>query len=207
LSWRKVPFIRKGHHKGLVKSVNQLRLSSTIYPDKGNLFTAFRLCPYAKTKIVILGQDPYHGPGQAHGLAFSSLADKIPPSLRNVFKEVEQDVGLSSDDPNLTRWAQQGVLLLNVLLSVESGRALSHKYIGWQALTEDVLRTLGKRDDLVFMLWGAKAQKSRHLCGNNLVLETSHPSGLSAYRGFIGCRHFSKANAHLERIGRKPIHW
>lgn len=183
-----------------------------VFPPRAEIFSAFQLTPFAAAKVVILGQDPYHGPGQAMGLSFSVPEGvKIPPSLRNMIKEIESDVGacaLSSGD--LTGWARQGVLLLNTSLSVEARKAGSHSKLGWAQLTDAAIAELSRqRDDLVFMLWGGHAQKKAALIDaeKHLVLSGPHPSPLSAYRGFFGCRHFSRANAYLAQAGLSPIEW
>lgn len=185
---------------------------SHIYPPGGRIFAAFDACPVDKVKVVIIGQDPYHGEGQANGLCFS-VGDgvKMPPSLVNIFKEVSSDTGVPfPTSGNLERWARQGVLLLNSVLTVEEGRPGSHQGHGWERFTDAVVASLSRRrDNLVFMLWGshaiqkgARIDRSRHC-----VLTAVHPSPLSAYRGFFGCRHFSKANAYLEAHGRSAILW
>jgi len=185
---------------------------AVIYPPGPKIFNALNSTPFDQVKVVILGQDPYHGPGQAHGLCFS-VPDgvAIPPSLANIFREIEQDIGQRPpQNGNLQRWAQQGVLLLNAVLTVERGRAGAHQGKGWERFTDRVVKELSEgRDGLVFMLWGSYAMKkganidrSRHL-----VLTAPHPSPLSAHRGFFGCRHFSKANQYLIAHGRKPVTW
>ena len=190
----------------------RLEEGAVIYPAPENIFAAFNLTPFEQAKVVILGQDPYHGPGQAMGLSFS-VPDgmKVPPSLRNMYKEIEEDIGAprrSSGD--LTGWAEQGVLLLNTALTVEDGKAGSHSKIGWSQFTDRAIEGLSAaREGVVFMLWGGHAQKKASLidAGKHLVLAGPHPSPLSAYRGFFGCKHFSKANAYLEASGRTPIIW
>jgi len=185
--------------------------SNTIYPPGSLIFNAFNLCPFEKVKAVIVGQDPYHGPGQAHGLCFS-VKDGVsfPPSLRNIFKEIESDLKLKPPvSGNLERWASQGVLLLNATLTVRADQAGSHQKKGWEEFTDSVIRILNEKQNLVFFLWGAYAQKkcesidrSRHL-----VLESVHPSPLSASRGFFGNNHFSKSNKYLVENGIEPINW
>ena len=183
-----------------------------IYPPGNLIFNAFNLCPFDKVKVVILGQDPYHGPGQAHGLCFS-VNDGVPfpPSLQNIFKEVSNDTGKPiPQSGNLTRWAQQGVLLLNTTLTVREHQAFSHAGRGWETFTDAVISLLNsQRQNLVFIFWGSPAQRkgafvdrSRHL-----VLTSPHPSPLSAYRGFFGNSHFSKANSYLLEHGETPIEW
>lgn len=186
-----------------------------IYPPRGQRLTALGLTPLGEVRAVILGQDPYHGAGQAHGLAFSVAPGiKVPPSLANIHKELAADLGLPRPEHgNLEGWARQGVLLLNATLSVEDGKAGSHRGRGWETLTDAVLSAVAERaDPVVFMLWGgpAQAQAARIpaiASGRHLVLTAPHPSPLSAYRGFLGCRHFSQANAFLEANGRGAIDW
>lgn len=210
-----VPLLQAGAHQTLIAKVDQLRQQQTIFPPPGQLFTALELTPFPAVKVVLLGQDPYHGPGQAHGLAFSVPEGvKAPPSLRNIFKEVSADVYGGSDPPDfstdLSRWAKQGVLLLNTVLTVEAGRAGSHRSLGWQALTDQIVTQLSQqREHLVFMLWGSQAQAKRPLLDPtpHLILDAAHPSPLSAHRGFFGCRHFSQVNRYLADHGLKPIRW
>ena len=183
-----------------------------IYPNSGNWFNAFNSTPFAKVKVVILGQDPYHGPGQAHGLCFSVLPDiPFPPSLQNIFQELVQDLGIPTPAHGcLQHWADQGVLLLNATLTVERHRAGSHQGRGWEQFTDFAVQSLEKaRDDLVFMLWGSYAQRKGEFVDprRHLVLKSPHPSPLSAHRGFFGCRHFSRANQWLEERGKPPIDW
>ena len=184
----------------------------TVYPDMYDIFNAFRLTPYENVKVVILGQDPYHGEGQAHGLAFSVKDGvEIPPSLRNIFKELHDDTG--ADIPQsgcLDRWAKQGVLLLNSVLTVRAGMAGSHRNKGWEPITDAAISALNAREKpLVFMLWGAFAKEKLPLLTNkrHLVLQAPHPSPLSAFYGFFGCRHFSKCNEFLVSNGETPIDW
>jgi len=184
----------------------------TIYPPAGLIFNAFDLCPYDKVKAVIIGQDPYHGPGQAHGLCFSVREGvENPPSLINIFREIESDLGYKPlPAGNLERWASQGVLLLNATLSVREHMAGSHQGKGWEQFTDAVIRILNRdKSNLVFFLWGAYAQKKGESIDRekNLVLESVHPSPLSAERGFFGNRHFSKCNAYLAQKGIEPINW
>lgn len=204
--WNDPNFIR------LTEFVRDRYRHATVYPPAAKIFAAFDACPFDKVKVVILGQDPYHGPGQANGLCFSvSEGVELPPSLVNIFKEVSSDLGTPvPTDGNLERWARQGVLLLNATLTVEAHRAGSHQGRGWEEFTDAAVRRLAEdREGLVFMLWGSYAihkggfiDRSRHL-----VLTAPHPSPLSAYRGFFGCRHFSQANAWLEVHGQSPIEW
>lgn len=186
--------------------------SRTIYPPAEDVFTAFSLTPYSAVKVVIFGQDPYHGPNQAHGLAFSvSESAKIPPSLRNIFKELADDLGESVPaHGNLTKWAKQGVLLLNTALTVEAGQANSHRGLGWEELTQEVIRQLNQHPDpIVFILWGASAREYKKLINleKHATLEAPHPSPLSSYRGFFGSKPFSQTNDLLISWGREPIAW
>ncbi|MEL6539196.1 MAG: uracil-DNA glycosylase [Bacteroidota bacterium] len=184
----------------------------TVYPPAKEIFRAFELCNFEDTKVVILGQDPYHGPGQANGLCFSVRKDvRIPPSLMNVFKEIHDDVGVPvPPHGNLERWAQQGVLLLNATLTVEARKAGSHQNKGWETFTDVVIRTVAQgKDHVVFLLWGAYAQKKAALIDTtkHLVLTSPHPSPYSADRGFFGNRHFSQANAYLKAHQLAEITW
>ena len=183
-----------------------------IYPEGADIFHALNVTPFDKVEVVILGQDPYHGPGQAHGLAFSVPSGvKPPPSLVNIYKEVESCFGVKMPrKENLTGWAKQGVLLLNATLTVEAANAGSHQGKGWEQFTDAVIRALNERGEhVVFMLWGAYAQKKGAFIDRkkHLVLEAPHPSPLSAHRGFLGCGHFKQANDYLAKHGRKPIDW
>jgi uracil-DNA glycosylase len=186
-----------------------------IYPPRGTRLRALELTPLDKVKVVILGQDPYHGPGQAHGLAFSVQPGvRVPPSLVNIYKELGTDLGLPRPDHgNLENWARQGVLLLNNALTVEEGRAGSHQKLGWEAITDAAVAAVAARDKpTVFLLWGSHARNKAMrvpglMDGRHLVLTAPHPSPLSAHSGFLGCRHFSQANAFLEAKGRGTIDW
>lgn len=183
-----------------------------IYPPKEDIFNALRYTSYSDVKAVLLGQDPYHGPGQAHGLCFSVRPGvEPPPSLKNIFRELETDMGLEPPTSGcLTPWAQEGVLLLNTTLTVRRGQANSHKNLGWTQFTDAVIRKLNDRaQPIVFLLWGGNARSKRELITNpqHLVLETVHPSPLSAYNGFFGCRHFSQCNEFLMKHGIAPIDW
>lgn len=198
--------------RDLASAVEKARTGSRVFPPSELTYAALQECAPGDVKVVILGQDPYHGEGQAHGLAFSVPAGvKMPPSLRNILREVEADTGAPFPSSGcLLPWARQGVLLLNTSLSVEQGRAGSHSSLGWQRLTSLIISRLQqKREGLVFMLWGSHAQSLGALIdgSRHLLLTAPHPSPLSAYRGFFGCRHFSKANAWLEARGLNPINW
>jgi len=188
------------------------RSGAVIYPPGHLIFNALDSTPFERVKVVILGQDPYHGPGQAHGLCFSVQEGvEWPPSLRNIYREMVDDLGcVPPSSGNLQHWADQGVLLLNAVLTVERGRAGSHQGKGWEQFTDRVVSELNAfREGIVFMLWGSYAMKKGAAIDRqrHLVLTAPHPSPLSAHRGFFGCRHFSKANAWLEKRGEKPIHW
>ncbi len=183
----------------------------TIYPDMYSIFNAFKYTPYNNVKVVILGQDPYHNVGQAHGLAFSVQPNvEIPPSLKNIYKEMHDDIGFVIPNHGyLVKWAENGVFLLNTSLTVRAHQANSHKDIGWDIFTDNIISALNKRNDpIVFLLWGANARSKKKLITNpqHLILEASHPSPLSAYNGFFGCKHFSKTNAFLAKHG-KEIDW
>lgn len=187
-----------------------------IYPKGAEYFRALDLTPLDRVRVVILGQDPYHGPGQAHGLCFSVQPGvRPPPSLVNIYKELESDLGITRPDHGfLEHWAKQGVLLLNSVLTVEMAQAASHRGKGWEQFTDAIVRLIAaKPDPVVFMLWGSYAQKKAAFVksveqgGQHLVLKAPHPSPLSAYNGFFGCKHFSKANAFLEKNGLEPIDW
>ena len=185
---------------------------ATVYPSGPNIFNAFAHCPFDRVKVVIIGQDPYHEPGQAHGLCFSVQdGTPFPPSLQNIFKEITDDLGRPRPTSgDLTRWADQGVLLLNATLTVRAHRAGSHQGHGWETFTDAAIRCLNaERQHLVYMLWGAYAQKKGASIdtSRNLVLTSPHPSPLSAHRGFFGNRHFSRANDYLVALGESPIDW
>ena len=194
----------------LFEFVEEARRNTQVFPNDSDVFNAFRLCPFKQVKVVILGQDPYHGEGQAHGLSFSVQNNqKLPPSLRNIFKELANDVGCDNKHGDLTRWAEQGVLLLNTVLTVESGKAHSHKNQGWERFTDFVIELVGQRDEpAVFLLWGKPAQKKKQFIGNHhKVIETPHPSPLSAHRGFFGSQPFSQTNSALMNWGKPVIDW
>lgn len=183
-----------------------------IFPDMYDIFNALKYTSYSDVKAVILGQDPYHGEGQAHGLCFSvKKGVEPPPSLKNMFKELNEDIGMNIPaHGELTKWANQGVLMLNTVLTVRSGEANSHKGMGWEIFTDKVIETLNNREKpIVFILWGANARRKKELITNpqHKIFETAHPSPLSAYNGFFGCRHFSKTNEFLMSIGEDEIDW
>jgi uracil-DNA glycosylase len=190
----------------------ELAAGKVIYPPPAQIFAALDATPFDQVKVVILGQDPYHGPGQAHGLCFSVRPGvPVPPSLQNIFKEIQSDLGIAAPrHGDLRSWAAQGVLLLNAVLTVERGRAGAHQGMGWEAFTDAVIDRLNReREGLVFLLWGSPAQAKGRLVDRqrHLVLTAPHPSPLSAHRGFLGCRHFSQANAWLAGHGQAPIDW
>lgn len=190
----------------------QKKAGKTIYPSGSNWFAAFNSTPFDQVKVVIIGQDPYHGDNQAHGLCFSVMPGvDIPPSLRNIFRELQQDCGIQPPGHGcLIDWAAQGVFLLNATLTVEKGRAGSHQGQGWEQFTDRVIQLLNdQRRGLVFMLWGSYAQKKGAIIDTDkhLVLSAPHPSPLSAHRGFLGCGHFSKANQYLKQQGLEPVDW
>jgi uracil-DNA glycosylase len=192
--------------------VTSERSQYQVFPAPENVFNALELTPFAKTQIVILGQDPYHGPGQAHGLAFSvQQGSRIPPSLRNIYKELADDIDCQvPSHGDLTSWGQQGVLLLNTTLTVRSGEAASHQGHGWETFTDRVIRELNdKTESIVFILWGASSRKKATLINQqrHVVIESAHPSPLSARHGFFGSRPFSRANTALIENGREPINW
>ncbi|WP_280744690.1 MULTISPECIES: uracil-DNA glycosylase [unclassified Parabacteroides] len=202
----------KDYFRQLTEFVRQEYKQGTVYPPGPQIFSAFDHCPFDKVKVVILGQDPYHEPGQAHGLCFSVKDGvRFPPSLINIFKEIEADFQKAvPGSGNLTRWADQGVLLLNATLTVRAHQAGSHQNKGWETFTDAVIHRLAEtRDHLVYILWGSYAQKKGAFIDakRNLVLTSAHPSPLSAHRGFFGNKHFSKANDYLIASGQKPIEW
>lgn len=192
--------------------VRRAYASGVVYPPASRIFAAFDSCPFDKVKVVILGQDPYHGPGQANGMCFSvNPGVRFPPSLLNIFKEIHDDTGAPIPaDGDLTRWANQGVLLLNATLTVEADRAGSHQGHGWEEFTDEVIRRLSAhRNNLVFILWGSYAIRKSQLIDptRHLILTSPHPSPLSAHRGFFGNHHFSRANEYLVQHGKSPIIW
>ncbi len=204
----------KPYFSTLMKAVEDEYASQVVYPPKEEIFTAFNLTPLSSVKVVIMGQDPYPGAGQAHGLAFSVKPGiEVPRSLKNIYKELQDDIGCSIPDTGyLAKWASQGVLMLNNVLTVRggAGQADSHKKLGWQHFTDAVVDVLNAQDrPMVFLLWGNPAQKKCQKLNNpaHLILKTSHPSPLSARKGFFGCKHFSKTNDFLQEHGLEPIDW
>ncbi len=206
------PEFEKEYYKQLHNFLAQEYRSRTIYPDMYEIFSTLQCTAYSDVKVVILGQDPYHGPGQAHGFSFSVKPGiDIPPSLQNIYKELASDLGCYIPKTGyLKKWADQGVLMLNAVLTVRAGQANSHKGMGWEIFTDRVIELLNEREKpVVFLLWGRNARNKKALITNpnHLVLEAAHPSPLSAYNGFFGCRHFSKANDFLQNHGMTPVDW
>ena len=185
---------------------------SVVHPDMHDIFNAFKATPYKDVKAVIIGQDPYYRPGQAHGMCFSVRENTpLPPSLKNIYKELSDDLGIQTPKSGyLKKWAEEGVLLLNTVLTVRSGEPLSHKGMGWETFTDDVLKKLNEREDpIVFLLWGSPAKRKGEIIDNpiHVKLTAAHPSPLSATYGFFGCKHFSKTNEILRSMGKDPIDW
>ncbi len=212
--WAKAlePEFQKDYYKNLFNFVGQEYSSTTVYPPGNDIFNAFHLTPLSDVKVVIIGQDPYHEPGQAHGLSFSVKPGvDIPPSLQNIYKELHDDCGCYiPNNGYLVKWAEQGVLLLNAVLTVRAHRAASHQGKGWEEFTDAAIRIVNEINrPVVFMLWGSFARNKKEMLDNpkHLILEAPHPSPLSAYRGFFGCKHFSKANEFLKENGVDPIDW
>ena len=213
-AWKKLlqPEFEKPYFTNLVEFVRSEYANHTVYPSGANIFRALDKCSPDDVKVVIIGQDPYHGEGQANGLCFSvNEGVMFPPSLRNIFKEIESDLGIKvPTSGNLDRWAEQGVLLLNSTLTVRAHAAASHTGHGWEQFTDAVVAKLSEfKSGVVYMLWGNYAQKKGAVVDSsrNLVLKAAHPSPLSAYNGFFGCRHFSQANNYLLSVGKSPIKW
>lgn len=203
---------KKPYYRDLYNKVKDEYNTHIVYPPSNEIFTAFELTPLSDVKVLILGQDPYHEPGQAHGLSFSVKPGiKIPPSLCNIYKELQDDLGLYIPNNGfLTKWASQGVMMLNTVLTVRAHEANSHKGIGWEQFTDAAIKALNEQDrPIVFMLWGSPSQKKIPMLTNpkHLVLTSAHPSPLSAYRGFFGCKHFSKCNDFLRKNGIEEIDW
>ena len=206
------PEFKKPYYARLYHSVVDAYQNTEVFPPADDIFNAFSLTPLANVKVVILGQDPYHGEGQAHGLCFSVKPGiEPPPSLKNIYKELQSDLGCYiPNNGYLVKWAEQGVLMLNTVLTVQAHRANSHRGIGWEEFTDAAIRVLNEQDrPIVYLLWGRPAQSKMRMLNHpkHLVLTAPHPSPLSAYNGFFGCRHFSQANAFLEENGLRPIDW
>ena len=200
------------YYKKLNEYIRTEYQTQSVYPPIHNVFNALKATPYHRVRVVILGQDPYHGPGQSHGLCFSVQSGvKVPPSLINIQKELHLEYGYPMPSHgNLSDWAKEGVLLLNTILTVRDGLPLSHKGIGWERLTDQIIKKLNERSEpMVFLLWGVSAQKKAELidAAKHLVLKTTHPSPLSAYRGFLGCGHFRLANEFLKDHGLGEVNW
>ena len=203
---------KKPYYAELYKKVREEYSTRQIFPPADEIFTAFELTPLSEVKVVIIGQDPYHGDGQAHGLCFSVKPEiETPPSLVNIYKELNSDLGCYiPNNGYLTKWAKQGVLMLNTVLTVRAHQANSHRGIGWETFTDAAIRILNEQDrPIVYLLWGKPAQMKKSMLNNpkHLILEAPHPSPLSAYRGFFGCQHFSKTNEYLKENGLEPIDW
>ena len=203
---------QKEYYKNLEETIDIKYKTTTVYPPKEKIFTAFDLCEYDNVKVVILGQDPYHQASQAQGLAFSTPKEiKNPPSMVNILKEITADIGTSTcDDGDLTPWAKQGVLLLNTILTVEDSKAKSHHKLGWEIFTDNIIKHISDNfNDIVFILWGAPAIKKTKIIDESKhhILTSPHPSPLSSYRGFFGCKHFSKTNEILSSVNKKEIVW
>ena len=203
---------KKDYFRNMLEFLCEINKKETIYPPVENIFSALNQTSFDKVKVVIMGQDPYHAPNQANGLAFSVNKNvKVPPSLRNIFKELQSDIGCTiPDHGDLSSWAKQGVLLLNATLTVTAGKAGSHQKKGWEIFTDNIIKTLSQnKSHIVFMLWGAYAREKESLISNknHLILKAAHPSPLSANNGFFRCGHFSKANEFLKKNGMEEINW
>lgn len=203
---------KKPYYMELYKFVREEYNSRQIFPPANDIFNAFHLTPLGEVKVVIIGQDPYHNDGQAHGLCFSVKPEvEIPPSLVNIYQELKEDLGCRiPNNGYLVKWAKQGVLMLNTVLTVRAHSANSHRGKGWEEFTDAAIRALNEQDrPIVYLLWGRPAQMKKSMLNNprHLILEAPHPSPLSAYRGFFGCRHFSRANEFLQKNGLMPIDW
>ena len=214
ISWK--PFLEDEFRKKYMEEIKTFLIkcsknNEVIYPHPRDIFRSFELTTFDNVKVVILGQDPYHGQNQAHGLAFSVQKNvPKPPSLKNIIKEISEDLKIEKrSSGDLTNWAKQGVLLLNTCLTVSPGRPGSHSHLGWQEFTDSVIKAVDTKDRIVFVLWGSYARKKKKLLSNNknLILEAPHPSPLSAHRGFFGCKHFSKTNQFLHKHEIKDIDW
>ena len=214
ISWK--PFLEDEFKKKYMEEIKTFLIkcsknNEVIYPHPRDIFRSFELTTFDNVKVVILGQDPYHGQNQAHGLAFSVQKNlPKPPSLKNIIKEISEDLKIEKrSSGDLTNWAKQGVLLLNTCLTVSPGRPGSHSHLGWQEFTDSVIKAVDTKDRIVFILWGSYARKKKKLLSNNknLILEAPHPSPLSAHRGFFGCKHFSKTNQFLHKHEIKDIDW
>ncbi|MDV3168008.1 MAG: uracil-DNA glycosylase [Candidatus Phytoplasma stylosanthis] len=210
--WKQI--IEKEKQKKYFKNIlfflrKQIEQKKQIFPSYHNIFKAFELTPWHNTKVILLGQDPYHGLNQAHGLSFSVANAKTPPSLKNIFKELKQDIGLITMNNDLSVWAQEGVLLLNVILTVNKNEPLSHQNIGWEHFTTNIFKCLNQKKNLVYILWGKFAQSYASYINtkNNYIIKSPHPSPFSAHRGFFGSKPFSRTNKYLIYHNIKPINW
>ena len=203
--------LNKEYFKNIIKTIDKLYQEKEIYPSKENIFNAFKNTDFDSVKVVILGQDPYHGENEAHGLSFSVLENvKRPPSLTNIFKELESDLNIKKESTDLTSWTKEGVFLLNSLLTVEKDKPLSHKNLNWEIFTDEVIKKLNNKETpTVFILWGGYAKSKKKLITNinHLIIESAHPSPLSSYRGFFGSKPFSKTNEFLEKNNIKKVNW
>ena len=198
----------KEYFKDLMKFVDNEYNTKICYPPKEDIFKALKTTPYKDVKVVILGQDPYHEEHEANGLCFSVYNGvKMPPSLRNIFKELESDLGIKRTDTDLVDWAKQGVLLLNAILSVEQGNAMAHSNKGWEIFTDEIIKKVSLKGDVIFVLWGNVARKKKDLLGNNPIIESAHPSPLSVRHGFFGSKPFSRINEILKSQGKQEIDW
>jgi uracil-DNA glycosylase len=213
-SWRKnlKEEFKKDYFLKLMTFVQDAYKTTLVYPKATDIFNAFNACSFEDIRVIIIGQDPYHGAGQAHGLCFSvNEGIALPPSLKNIFKEIQSDIGIAPPKSgNLQRWAEQGVLMLNATLTVEANTPGSHQKKGWEEFTDAIIQKLSdENESLVFILWGAYAQKKGKIIDpqKHLILQSAHPSPFSAYSGFFGNKHFSKTNAYLKSIGAKEIEW
>lgn len=213
-SWKKVleSEFGKPYFSALTEKVRAAYVQGSVYPSPKLVFHALDLCPFDTVRVVILGQDPYHGAGQAHGLSFSVPEGiRIPPSLKNIYKEITDDLGIPTPSSgNLEHWATQGVLLLNATLTVQNGQPASHQGWGWETFTDAIIKTISdNKEHVVFLLWGnyARAKKSLIDSDRHLILEATHPSPFSAHSGFLGSKHFSQTNSYLEEHGQPPINW
>ncbi len=213
-SWKDVlqHEFEKEYFKKLIKFVEQEYVTQTIYPKASEVFNAFELCPFSKVKVVIIGQDPYHGENQAHGLCFSvKKGVRTPPSLKNIYKELKADIGMEiPESGNLEHWAKQGILMINATLTVRASSAGSHQKKGWEEFTDAVIKKVSEqKENVVFLLWGAYAQKKGQIIDRKKhhILESAHPSPFSAHRGFLGNKHFSKTNNYLKSVGKEAIKW
>ena len=215
MTWEEIIEIekQKSYYKTLKEEIDKRYETSNVFPEKKNIFKAFSLTKLDNLKVVILGQDPYHGFGQAQGLSFSTPANiKNPPSMMNILKEINDDLGKKSicEDGDLTPWATQGVMLLNTILTVEEGLPKSHHNLGWEIFTDNIIKYISDNcKDIIFILWGSPAISKTKLIDmkKHHILTSPHPSPLSSYRGFFGCKHFSKTNEILKNLGKEPINW